>query len=74
MCQAFSISSYAFLSYYFFPGDTRTNEQVGLMAVHTVLLRLHNYLVEKLAVINSHWNGDKLYEASSYFLLQDNKS
>ncbi|CAL4065298.1 unnamed protein product, partial [Meganyctiphanes norvegica] len=42
-------------------GDVRVNEQPALTSVHTVWLREHNRLVEKLAEVNPHWNDDRLF-------------
>ena len=43
-------------------GDVRANEQLGLLALHTVWLRQHNSLAEQLSTVNPHWDGDRLYE------------
>ena len=45
-------------------GDGRTNEQPGLIAQHTIWLREHNRLAERLVQLNPHWNDDRIfYEA-----------
>ncbi|KAH8305592.1 hypothetical protein KR059_002341 [Drosophila kikkawai] len=46
----------------FVSGDIRVNEQVGLLAMHTIWMREHNRLAKKLKEINSHWDGDTLYQ------------
>ncbi|CAL8356561.1 unnamed protein product [Lota lota] len=43
-------------------GDSRANEHLGMIALHTVFLREHNRLVEKLYVLNPHWSPDTLYQ------------
>ncbi|XP_001354288.3 peroxidasin [Drosophila pseudoobscura] len=46
----------------FVSGDIRVNEQVGLLAMHTIWMREHNRLATKLREINPHWDGDTLYQ------------
>ncbi|XP_003381765.1 putative immunoglobulin I-set domain protein [Trichinella spiralis] len=43
-------------------GDYRANEQVGLLAMHTLWMREHNRIAAKLLRINSHWDGEKIYQ------------
>lgn len=46
----------------FLAGDIRVNEQVGLIAMHTVWLREHNRVARELKSINPHWDGDTIYQ------------
>ncbi|KAM8709189.1 hypothetical protein ACLKA7_016061 [Drosophila subpalustris] len=46
----------------FVSGDIRVNEQVGLLAMHTIWMREHNRIAGKLREINPHWDGDTLYQ------------
>jgi peroxidase len=42
-------------------GDHRANEQLGLLAMHTVWMREHNRIAEGIRRYNPHWDGDMLY-------------
>ena len=43
-------------------GDARTNENIALTSLHTLLLREHNRLARALAKLNPHWSGERLYQ------------
>ncbi|XP_033490175.2 eosinophil peroxidase [Epinephelus lanceolatus] len=43
-------------------GDSRANEHLGMIALHTLFLREHNRLVKELHLLNSHWSPDTLYQ------------
>ena len=45
----------------FLAGDVRANEQLGLLALHTVWLREHNRVAAVLRRLNPHWDGDRLF-------------
>lgn len=45
-----------------FPGDSRANEHLGMVALHTLFLREHNRLAEELHLLNPHWSPDTLYQ------------
>ncbi|KAJ8985113.1 hypothetical protein NQ317_012763 [Molorchus minor] len=45
----------------FVAGDIRANEQVGLIAMHTLWMREHNRLTRELKYLNPHWDSDLLY-------------
>nr|XP_019956653.1 PREDICTED: eosinophil peroxidase-like [Paralichthys olivaceus] len=46
----------------FLAGDERSNENIALTSLHTLLLREHNRLVRALAKLNPRWNGERLYQ------------
>merc|ERR1719483_1994207 len=50
------------------PCDSRSNEQPGLTAYHTVWLREHNRLAVELKYLNPHWNDEKLYQEAKKIL------
>ncbi|XP_066559025.1 eosinophil peroxidase [Amia ocellicauda] len=46
----------------FMAGDSRANEQLGTVALHTLFLREHNRLATELHRINLHWSPNTLYQ------------
>ncbi|KAK2837242.1 hypothetical protein Q5P01_014454 [Channa striata] len=46
----------------FLAGDGRSNENIGLTSLHTLLMREHNRLARALAKLNPDWNGDRIYQ------------
>uniref|UniRef100_A0A8D3DJ57 Eosinophil peroxidase-like n=1 Tax=Scophthalmus maximus TaxID=52904 RepID=A0A8D3DJ57_SCOMX len=46
----------------FLAGDERSNENIGLTSLHTLLMREHNRLVRALAKLNPQWDGERLYQ------------
>ena len=42
-------------------GDHRANEQLGLLAMHTLWMRQHNSIADTLRSVNPHWDGDMIY-------------
>lgn len=45
-----------------FTGDSRANEHLGMIALHTLFLREHNRLVKELHLLNPRWSPDTLYQ------------
>lgn len=52
----------------FLAGDVRSNEQVGLTAMHTLFVREHNRRVAELAADEPTLSGDELYERGRAFV------
>ena len=46
----------------FVAGDLRVNEQIGLIAMHTLFVREHNRLADVIAAGNPDLSGDEIYE------------
>lgn len=45
-----------------FSGDERVNEQINLAVLHTLWLREHNRLANRLATLNPHWDDERVYQ------------
>ena len=43
-------------------GDARTNQQVPLVALHTIHSREHNRIAATLSALNPHWQGARVFE------------
>ncbi len=46
----------------FLAGDIRCNEQVSLIAIHTLFVREHNYWAGQIRTANPTFTGDEVYE------------
>ncbi|XP_030593638.1 eosinophil peroxidase-like isoform X2 [Archocentrus centrarchus] len=46
----------------FIAGDDRSNENIALTSMQTLLMREHNRLARALALLNPQWNGERLYQ------------
>ncbi|KAJ8402961.1 hypothetical protein AAFF_G00362750 [Aldrovandia affinis] len=49
-------------------GDSRANEHLGMIALHTLFLREHNRLAHELHFINPHWGPNTLYQEARKIL------
>lgn len=47
---------------FFLAGDVRANETVSLIALHTVFVREHNRLADKIAAEHPSWSGERVYQ------------
>ena len=46
----------------FIAGDARSNEQQSLASFQSLFLREHNRIAKRLKIINSDWNGERVYQ------------
>lgn len=44
------------------PGDARSGEQPGLLAIHHIMVAEHNRVAGELALMNGHWSDEKIYQ------------
>ena len=51
-------------SYFYLVGDIRGNEHLGLLAMHTIWLREHNYWADHYYHKYPTWNDEKLYQTA----------
>ncbi|XP_030646353.1 eosinophil peroxidase [Chanos chanos] len=56
------------MTFCFQAGDSRANEHLGMIALHTLFLREHNRLAKELHQINPHWSPDTLYQEARKIL------
>nr|WOJ52300.1 peroxidase-like protein 3 [Halisarca dujardinii] len=52
----------------FVGGDPRPNEQISLAIMHTIWMREHNRVADKLSEVNPQWNDQTLYQTSRKIL------
>jgi hypothetical protein len=48
----------------FLAGDIRANEQLALTAMHTLFVREHNRLADRIGAGHPGWSGDRVYEVA----------
>ena len=47
---------------FFVAGDDRANQQAGLIALHTLFMREHNYQAAALATANPGWTDEQIFQ------------
>jgi hypothetical protein len=47
---------------FYVAGDLRANDEIGLTAVHTLMMREHNRLAEQIAIVNPSWDDEAIYQ------------
>ena len=52
-------------------GDARSSEQPVLAAIHTIFMREHNRLADRLAQLNPQWSDEKLYHEARRILVAE---
>lgn len=57
--------------HFFVAGDIRANDHIGLMAMHNLWVREHNYWATKLAETNSELEGDELYQKARAIVIAE---
>jgi len=46
----------------FLAGDVRANEQLGLLSMHTIWFRQHNFVAKQLRQLNTFWSDDVVFQ------------
>ena len=55
----------------FLAGDKRVNQHPILLALHTMLMRIHNQHAMKLKLINPHWNDERLFQEARRIVIAE---
>lgn len=50
----------------FLAGDERVNEQIHLTVLHTLYVRNHNRMATQLALLNPHWDDERIYQETRH--------
>lgn len=52
-------------------GDTRTNQMISLVVLHTVFMREHNRIAGELQHLNPHWTDEDLFLEARRILIAE---
>jgi len=52
-------------------GETRVNNNLGLVGLHTLFLREHNRVATKLQLINPDWSDDRLFNEARRIVIAE---
>lgn len=52
----------------FMAGDVRVNEQTHLTVLHTLYMREHNRIADKLAELNPHWDDNRIFHETRHIV------
>lgn len=58
-------------NYFNFPGDGRSNEQIGLTTHHIFWLREHNRIEAELQRLNPYWTGEQLFQTTRRIIIAE---
>ena len=50
-------------------GDVRINENAGLASTHMLFMREHNRIAKKLAILNPHWDGNRIFNETRLIVI-----
>jgi hypothetical protein len=61
-------------SRYYLAGDIRANEQVLLIAMHTLWMREHNRIAHQLWINNPEWTDEQIYQEARTYVIALNQA
>lgn len=60
--------------HFFVAGDIRANDHIGLMAMHNLFVREHNYWAEQISNLNPSLNGEQIYQRARAVVIAEIQS